>query len=88
MALLLTCWTLHNKCTFSAKQYLGIYFCFSSITFLFQISNFQFLIFLFVIQILIFFFFNLITIFLKGILPVNFSFVNFKFPSVEILNTD
>ena len=35
-----------------------------------------------------FLFLNLITVFLKGILPVNFSFVNFKFPSVEILNTD
>ena len=65
--------TVHNKCTFSAKQYFGIYFWFFSITFFISDKRLPLFDFPFCNPNSDFLFFNLITVFLKGILPVNFS---------------
>ena len=63
----------NNKCTFSAKQYFGIYFWFFSITFFISDKRLPLFDFPFCNPNSDFLFFNLITVFLKGILPVNFS---------------
>ena len=66
-------WKGLNKCTFSAKQYFGIYFWFFSITFFISDKRLPLFDFPFCNPNSDFLFFNLITVFLKGILPVNFS---------------